>query len=189
MKSRIENVEHLRSGVQVKTTNGKTYTGDIVIGADGIHSVIRQEMCRIAEEIKPGYIPKDDQNRSACYYQCLFGISQNVDGWLDGDLSFGAGKGHSFLIASGPDRRCYWFLFRKLPEVLYGDDIPRYTVEDEAALVKESSSYRVTENLTFEQLYEKRLKSTLVALHEVVFEKWSFGRMVLVGDSAHKVST
>ena len=33
--------------VTVTTADGSSYTGDIVVGADGIHSTIRQEMSRL----------------------------------------------------------------------------------------------------------------------------------------------
>lgn len=42
-------------GVTAEATNGEIFHGDILIGADGVHSRVRQEMQRIAAEDKPGY--------------------------------------------------------------------------------------------------------------------------------------
>lgn len=33
--------------VRVTTTDGSSYSGDILVGADGIHSTVRQEMARL----------------------------------------------------------------------------------------------------------------------------------------------
>lgn len=58
-KAAVE-VNLLDSGVEVKTKDGDCFTGDIVVGADGIHSTIRKEMWRIANTIEPGYIPQSE---------------------------------------------------------------------------------------------------------------------------------
>lgn len=44
--------------VGVKTTDGDFFTGDILVGADGVHSKVRSEMWRLADSLEPGYIPK-----------------------------------------------------------------------------------------------------------------------------------
>jgi 2-polyprenyl-6-methoxyphenol hydroxylase-like FAD-dependent oxidoreductase len=49
------------TGVSVNCTNGKSFKGDIVVGADGIHSTIRGIMWKQANKIAPGYFnPKDE---------------------------------------------------------------------------------------------------------------------------------
>ena len=42
-------------GVMVETNDGSVFHGDIVVGADGVHSRVRQEMQRIAAEDTPGH--------------------------------------------------------------------------------------------------------------------------------------
>lgn len=34
----------------VKTSDGAEYTGDLVVGADGVHSVVRSEIWRLSDE-------------------------------------------------------------------------------------------------------------------------------------------
>ncbi|KAF7554875.1 hypothetical protein G7Z17_g2592 [Cylindrodendrum hubeiense] len=182
----VKKIETSGSGVQVSTQDGQVHHGSIVIGADGIHSVLRREMSRIAGETQPGYFPAGEEDRVPCYYQCSFGIAHKVAGWPKNEQSFTTGDQKAFLVCSGPHDRVYWFLFVKLPEAKYGKEIPRYTREDEALFVKEHQSLLITESLTFGQVYAKRIASTLTPLHQVVFEKWFFNRMLLIGDSAHK---
>lgn len=175
------------TGVEVCTAAGLRYQGDIVIGADGIHSAVRREMFRLADKMSPGYFSPKQDDGVPCHYQCSFGIARDVEAWSDGEQCFTLGHGHSFLIAPGPNQRVFWFLFSRLPETLYGKDIPRYTKEDEAAFVAKNRNLPITEKLTFGQLYDKRISSTLTAIHEVVYKKWYFDRILVIGDAAHKV--
>lgn len=46
----------------VHTEDGHTYKGDLVVGADGVHSQVRAEMWRLAEEMKPGVISEAERN-------------------------------------------------------------------------------------------------------------------------------
>lgn len=52
-------------GVTVETTDGSVFHGDIVVGADGIHSCVKQEMQRLAAEETPGrdLFPEKDCKR------------------------------------------------------------------------------------------------------------------------------
>jgi 2-polyprenyl-6-methoxyphenol hydroxylase-like FAD-dependent oxidoreductase len=96
-------------------------------------------------------------------------------------------KGWSYLVITAPGNRTYWFLFDSLPKTLYGRDIPKYSKEDEAELVKKHFNDHITETATFGHIYEDRIMSTLVPLEEYVFERWHFERIITIGDAAHKV--
>jgi 2-polyprenyl-6-methoxyphenol hydroxylase-like FAD-dependent oxidoreductase len=47
---RVCRAEHESESVKVYTKDGSTYTGDFVVGTDGVHSAVRQEMWRISDE-------------------------------------------------------------------------------------------------------------------------------------------
>ncbi|PYH93622.1 DUF747-domain-containing protein [Aspergillus ellipticus CBS 707.79] len=51
---RVVNVTHTDIGVDVATADGSTYSGDILVGTDGTHSTIRQEIARRAGELELG---------------------------------------------------------------------------------------------------------------------------------------
>lgn len=55
-------VDMTDESVAVKTTDGSSYSGDILVGSDGIHSSVRDEMWRIANQLAPGWIPSDEHN-------------------------------------------------------------------------------------------------------------------------------
>lgn len=47
--SEVFKIEELDRGVQVALKDGSTVRGDIVVGADGVHSSVRAELWRIAD--------------------------------------------------------------------------------------------------------------------------------------------
>lgn len=49
-RKRVIRVDTVEGCVHVQTQDGSTYTGDIVVGADGVHSAVRKEMWRIGRE-------------------------------------------------------------------------------------------------------------------------------------------
>ncbi|CAH0028458.1 unnamed protein product [Clonostachys rhizophaga] len=172
-------------GVKVTTADGDTLEGDILVGADGVHSRVREEMWRIGERIQPGVFLEDRESPVSCRYKCVFGISEMSEG-LDSN-EFVCGDGHSYLISPGPGKRTYWFLFANTGNGLVDrDQIPRYTKDEETSLVQKHLRDPIAERHTFGDLYESRLYSTLTPLVEHVFKRWHFGRIMLLGDSAHK---
>ncbi|KAI1016880.1 hypothetical protein LB504_007119, partial [Fusarium proliferatum] len=179
---KVVSVLELDNGVQVTTDGGKVFQGDILVGADGIYSTVRKEMWRIAS---PGSFPADEWSRVPCYYKCIFGISRPIKELTQGS-HYVYNEKFSYLVLVGPGGKFYWFLFVKLPAPLYGRDIPRYTKADEEKLALQHASDQITPEVTFGQLYGARTSSTLTPLHEYVFEKWHYNRIITIGDAAHK---
>lgn len=187
LNKKVDRVELLDGGVEVFTSDGESVHGSLLIGADGVHSVVRREMYRICNEQEPEYFSRDEQESVSCHYICNFGISQDVPGWEHGNTYTTVGKGHAQLVTSGPGNRIYWFFFSRLPETKYGKDAPRYNREMQTEFLKKYEHSPLTKTITFGQLNAKSLISTLTPLHEYVFEKWFFKKIIILGDSAHKV--
>ncbi|GKT53992.1 FAD binding domain-containing protein [Colletotrichum tofieldiae] len=60
VRKQVTRVSLEPSGVKVETNDGLSYSGDILVGADGIHSKVRSEMWRLADTLEPGYIPASE---------------------------------------------------------------------------------------------------------------------------------
>lgn len=90
-------------------------------------------------------------------------------------------------LADQVSNRVYWFMFQNLGKKYEGEELPRYSKQDEESLAKEHWNDQVTENVTFGDMYAARISSVLTALPEYVFKKWHFRRIMTIGDAAHKV--
>lgn len=176
-------------GVEVSCADGSRYAGTFVVGADGVHSSVRRIMRGLAAKLEPGYFDPNEEGDAACFYRCSFGIAQHVPGWPKGDQEMVLGDQKSQLVVTGPDDKVYWFLFEKLRHTRHESDIPRYTRDDEAEFFSKHRDLPITERITFGDVVKHRISSALTPLHEFVFKKWHFRRIVTIGDSAHKVGT
>ncbi|GKT41102.1 FAD-dependent monooxygenase andE [Colletotrichum spaethianum] len=186
-EKRVNKIELINGGVLVHTKDGSVFEGDIVVGADGIHSTVREEMWRIGHEESPGYFPKDEASRVPVATRCIFGISKRPSKLTAGTQQMCHNIGWSYLIVGAPGNRTYWFLFEGVGETKYGKDIPRYTKDDLEKLAMKHLDDKVFEDVTFGDVYKNRIMATLVPLEEYVFEKWHYKRIVCIGDASHKI--
>lgn len=201
---RIRLVEHGDSDVTVHAEDGTKYTGYILIGADGVHSTIRQEMWRISQDDKSDCFQPDPLAGQSpvlctssivltalkglqCESKCIFGTSKRPPSLPASPLQINAFfKNCNYLVLSAPEDRYYWFLFTKVDRV-YGKNIARYTKDDELELAKEHFNDELTETTTFGDLYAHRLQTALVSTEDHVFPRWHYRRILTIGDAAHKV--
>lgn len=123
-----------------------------------------------------------------CTYKALVGIGKAPEG-IPQDQGFkNFREGRSYLCVGGLDRKFYFSLFVRNQEVTQGDAIPRYTEQDRDALVATYKDDIVYPGLTFGEVYQNRTCSTLLPIEEGMLPNCFYKRMVLVGDSWHKVS-
>ncbi|KAF4783801.1 FAD binding domain-containing protein [Colletotrichum scovillei] len=185
---RVVHVETSSTGVVITTEDGSTHTGDILVGGDGVHSKVREEMWRIASVSDPIAFPQEERSIAQSSMKCIFGISRQPVNFPPGATQQSTFfRGHLYLVISAPGNRVYWFLFHELGETKFGKDIPKFSKEDELLLSTQHREDHITEELTFGDLYDNRIKSTLVPLEEHVFRRWHFQRILIIGDAATKV--
>ncbi|KAF5510818.1 FAD-dependent monooxygenase andE [Colletotrichum siamense] len=185
---RVVHVETSSTGVVVKTEDGSTYAGDILVGGDGVHSKVRQEMWRIASVSDPTAFPPEERSIVQSSMKCIFGISKQPTNFPTGATQQSSFfRGHLYLVISAPGGRVYWFLFHELDGTKHGKDIPKFSKDDELLLATQYRDDHITEDMTFGDLYDNRIKSTLVPLEEHVFRRWHFQRILIIGDAATKV--
>lgn len=64
LEKKVVEINHEGDGVVVRCQDGSEFRGDLVIGADGIHSRARVEMQRFAEEMGPkGLMDRDKSSK------------------------------------------------------------------------------------------------------------------------------
>ncbi|KIL87653.1 hypothetical protein FAVG1_09363 [Fusarium avenaceum] len=175
-------------GVQVTTADGTTVSGDILVGADGVHSTIRQEMWKLAADLSPEHFDPSEHEEKAppCDNSCIFGISNQCPGIGPGDLHCVFRNSSSYLVTGGPGGRVYWFRFQRLPKTFRGSDIPRYTDADLEKALAKSADDNILPDLKFSTLVENKVSAVMTPLVEYIYKQWHFGRIITLGDSAHK---
>jgi 2-polyprenyl-6-methoxyphenol hydroxylase-like FAD-dependent oxidoreductase len=55
--------------MRVTTHDGSVYHGNLVVGADGVHSRVRAEMWRLANSQSPGVFPEHEMSCENCHIQ------------------------------------------------------------------------------------------------------------------------
>ncbi|CAG8112183.1 unnamed protein product [Penicillium olsonii] len=186
MSQRVHTIENSGSSVTVHTSTGQKFTGSIVVGADGIHSTVRQEMWKEAQRLDPKWIDPSEKSALPATYACIFGISEGEKGAEKGTLTSVVNEHFSYLIPSGPGKRTYWFLVHNMGKTFYGEDIPRFSKEEEEALAKEHWDDQLTPTLRFSDLYKSKIASVYTTLPEYVYRRWHFQRIMTIGDASHK---
>lgn len=187
---RVTDVQISSSGVTVMCKDGSSYDGDIVVGADGIHSTVRKTLQDQIEISRPGAAEKD-RNSISAEYTCIFGLGGRPE---DCDLTVGDshrtyGKDHSTLSFVGKDGVLYWFLFSKMDRKYHGKEIPRFGKEDMDEGAKPFKDMPMAPGVTFGQVWERRTFANMSCLEESQNENWVSDRIVCIGDSTAKVSS
>jgi 2-polyprenyl-6-methoxyphenol hydroxylase-like FAD-dependent oxidoreductase len=120
-------------------------------------------------------------------YGCIFGISKPTGDIKESEVHLTHKKGVSLAVMAGLGDRPFWFCFFKLPKTHRGITLPKFTKEDEVRIAENERNTPVTTKVTFGQLYDNVETSTTTPLPDHVFKQWHFGRIILLGDSVHKV--
>ncbi|KAL4812982.1 hypothetical protein BDW67DRAFT_188103 [Aspergillus spinulosporus] len=176
-------------GVLVATQDGTTHHGHILVGADGIHSRVRQLMAErigkedpeLAMELIQGFTSE---------YNCIFGASNNRKSSFlpNGVVHNVYYYQFSAVAAAGVDGLVFWFLFVKAGTMSRTPNCPRFNEADAEALIEEYGDAHVGPGYTIRDLWEARVKATMVPLEEGVLKQWSHNRVVLMGDAVHKAT-
>ncbi|PGH17463.1 hypothetical protein AJ79_01063 [Helicocarpus griseus UAMH5409] len=185
-KKAVTDVKLLHDGVKVTTQDGSVYSADILIGCDGIHSKVRREMTRLANEESPGYFPAGEADNLPCDYGCVFGISNPFESLSVGSFDIIQGYNRSYIIFIGPKGRVFWFCFFKLEGRASGGKIPRFSKEDEARHTQARENDTLFPGLKFGDIVKKKITSSMTAIPEYTFQRWHYDKIMTIGDAAHK---
>ncbi|KAF7172378.1 hypothetical protein CNMCM5623_004586 [Aspergillus felis] len=188
VRKRVTEVRSLDHGAHVITEDGAVYDGDLVVGADGIHSHIRSEIWRQADAKSPGLISSDERRSFTVEYACVFGISSSVPGLNSGEHVNSYSDGFCVITFHGKDGRVFWFIIEKLPQRSVYPNTPRFTPEDAVEFCDRLANVRVWRDVNVGDLWRNREVASMTALEEGLLSTWHLDRMVLLGDSVHKMT-
>lgn len=189
---KVSDIRTTETGVVVQCTDGTSYEGSVVIGADGAHSVVRKHMRTMdlaseGQAHSPAVAQNDEVDSFLTSFRCFWMRFPVLPGIVPGDASESHGPLATTQFFAGEETAVVG-VYEKL-EKPTREPPRRYTAEDEAAFVAKWRHLPLVEggSITLGDAHAVRLQSGLVNLEEGVVKHWSYGgRIVLVGDAAHK---
>ncbi|PKX89962.1 FAD-dependent oxidoreductase [Aspergillus novofumigatus IBT 16806] len=184
---RVRDVTQDSNGVEVILGDGTVERGDMVLGCDGVHSLVKQRMWDLANQNIPGVITTQEKTSMVTRWKCLVGMGPAAPELGERDMTVVHDDRYSFLFLTQPDK-LFFFVFFRLDHEFRWPERRRYTDADAEALATSVASHPICETLVFGEIWQKRIRGSLISLEEGILQHWSHGRIVLAGDSVHKVT-
>lgn len=188
---RVKKVEERDEKVAVVTEGGEEFVGDVLVGADGVRSVVRQEMWRIGNEKVPGTFGEEEMDNLHVEFRGLYGWARGHPIHCDpefGDFHCVLNNKRNFLAAPGPDGRLFFIACERLDRTYKAHEVPRYTEEDKKAFAERMADVPFNETYAWGDIWPHVVESALVPLEEAMFTTWQHGRILCIGDSVHKTT-
>ncbi|KAF9999025.1 hypothetical protein BGZ80_004833 [Entomortierella chlamydospora] len=194
-KKVIRTKEH-NNRVSVYCSDDTEYECNILVGADGAYSAVRQNMFKDLEE--EDKLPLNDKDAFSICYINMVGISTPENPENYSQLSDKT-RTHSSVVMGNDNDSCYavtvpgnqicWGIQIQLPE---GEAKKQYFTNSEwgpesvDGMLKQYQDFPCAFGGTMKELMDSTPKNLIskVFLEEKVFETWYHGRSVLIGDGA-----
>jgi 2-polyprenyl-6-methoxyphenol hydroxylase-like FAD-dependent oxidoreductase len=154
-------------GVALHLTGGATLTGDVLVGADGVRSVVRRGLL-------------DDGDPRYAGYTVLAGTAPAPEPFPDGFIAYG--RGLILFTAALGERRVYWVATISAPPGSWpGRDEPT-AHQDLLARLRAERWHPALIGMV--EATDPGLVRTDITDRDPV-DRWQRGRVVLLGDAAH----
>ncbi|KAI1312279.1 hypothetical protein EDD11_002998 [Mortierella claussenii] len=195
---RVLSVGQSDKGVMIRCADGYSYEGDMLIGADGAYSAVRQSLYeRLEKDMK---LPKSDTQSLNVGYSCMVGTTLPQDpekypclkdDYANFAVVIADGKPHSWTLITVPGNRiCFGIVIQlKGEEKEENFRNSEWGPESLDAMIAQVADHKVPFGGTLGDLIKATPKELISKVHleEKLFETWNYGRIALMGDACHKM--
>ncbi|KAL7811681.1 FAD/NAD(P)-binding domain-containing protein [Trichoderma aethiopicum] len=178
---KVTDIQSTETEVKVFCRDGSEYEGSMVLGADGVHSRTRHIMRRLALETEPS-VSWDPETPFTTSFRCMWASFKRP---IEPGAAFEThSKDRSVVFSTGKERG-WIFLYEKLPQPT--NERTTYSEKDVEAMASKFADYHITDSLKVKDVLAERMTTGMSDIQEGTCNNWGWGRIVLVGDSIHKM--
>ncbi|KAF9320143.1 hypothetical protein BG003_007124 [Podila horticola] len=199
MSKKILSILQNDEGVLIRCADNTHYHGDILIGADGAYSGVRQSLYKQMDD--QGLLPSVDKEDMTVGYICMVGTTGPMDtekypALKDSYCHFATilskDTPHSWSTATVTGHRLAWSAKIQVDKATAKDMMFRnseWGPESNQAMIDELYNFPTIHGGKLGDLIDATDKNMIskVYIEEKMFQTWNYGRTALIGDAAHKM--
>ncbi|KAG0347022.1 hypothetical protein BG005_000410, partial [Podila minutissima] len=196
MGKKIMSILQNDEGVMIRCADNTHYHGDILIGADGAYSGVRQSLYKQLDD--QGLLPSVDKEDMTVGYICMVGTTGPLDpekypALKDSRCHFttilGKDTPHSWSTATVAGHRLAWSAKMQVDKATAKDMMFRnseWGPESNKAMIDELYNFPTIHGCKLGDLIDATDKDMIskVYIEEKLFLTWTYGRTALIGDGA-----
>jgi 2-polyprenyl-6-methoxyphenol hydroxylase-like FAD-dependent oxidoreductase len=179
---KVVEIQSMQDGVQVSCEDGTSYEGSIVIGADGTHSIVRQQMRNLALEASPE-AEVNEAKPFVAEYKGLWCTVRPHPEFEVGKTFETHGKDVSIQLFNRHEMS-FMFLYERLEKPTR--ERTSYTEADIESFAGKWGEMAVTKSMKVKDIFAAKIKVGMTNIDEGFVKHWSWERLVLVGDAVRK---
>ncbi|KAF9389020.1 hypothetical protein CPC16_006107 [Podila verticillata] len=190
-------------GVTIRCSDESTYHGDILVGADGAHSVVREHLFKLLKG--NNQLPRSDDDGLPSDCVCLVGQTEVLDPKDFPEMKLSRSKFDCVLddeyvwatVTTFRNSIC-WIVVQHLNSTtsksINSSRSSDWSSEAAEAMCNQVRHFQIPGgkdgNLTLGNIIDRTPKDRIskVMLEEKIFSTWHEGRTVLLGDACHKLN-
>ncbi|KAF9950273.1 hypothetical protein BGZ72_008048 [Mortierella alpina] len=200
MGKKVLSILQNENGVMIRTSDGSSHDADILIGADGTYSGVRQSLYQ--QLAKDGKLPRSDSEQLKVCHTSFLGTTGPLDpekfpklgdAFSHCDMIIGTDRSETWRYFTVPDNRVCWRIDVQLESTLFNENDSfrnsEYGPESCEQFPAEWRDFKLPIGGTMGDLIDATPKESTskVMLEEKVFTTWHHARTVLIGDACHKM--